>query len=128
MYDYRCKVLDVVDGDTLEVQIDMGFYVHKRTKIRLAGVNTHETHEVDKDSEEYKKGMKEKSFTASWVDNVRSSHDSEFPFYVLIKKKGKYGRWIALIYPLKQKGGTFKTDGKSLNSKLLNKFNGIAYD
>ena len=42
MYEYKAKVIRWLDGDTLEVSIDLGFYVHKEEKIRLARINAPE--------------------------------------------------------------------------------------
>ena len=41
-YCYRCELLDVIDGDTLDLQIDLGFYLRYTARIRLAGINTPE--------------------------------------------------------------------------------------
>ena len=41
MYEYRCKVLKVVDGDTVDVDIDLGFgIVLKDERVRLMGIDT----------------------------------------------------------------------------------------
>ena len=42
MYTYKAKVLEWIDGDTLWVEIDLGFYVQTRQKIRLARINAPE--------------------------------------------------------------------------------------
>lgn len=42
MYSYRATVLDWVDGDTLVVEIDLGFYVKRTERIRLMRINTPE--------------------------------------------------------------------------------------
>lgn len=42
MFEYRCQVLRVLDGDTVEAQIDLGFRLTLRTKIRLSGVSAPE--------------------------------------------------------------------------------------
>lgn len=42
MYSYRAEILDWVDGDTLVVEIDLGFYVKRTERIRLARINTPE--------------------------------------------------------------------------------------
>jgi micrococcal nuclease len=44
MYNYKAKVLEWIDGDTLWVEIDLGFYVHTRQKIRLARIDAPELH------------------------------------------------------------------------------------
>ena len=44
MYEYRCKVLRVVDGDTVDVDIDLGFdVVLKKQRVRLHGINAPES-------------------------------------------------------------------------------------
>lgn len=42
MYNYRAKVIRWVDGDTLLLEIDLGFYVKRTERIRLARINTSE--------------------------------------------------------------------------------------
>lgn len=39
MFDYRFALVSVHDGDTVHADVDLGFHVHYRTKIRLAGIN-----------------------------------------------------------------------------------------
>ena len=53
MYQYKAKVERIVDGDTIDVVIDLGFKITTNQRIRLAGINTPETYNVKKDSEEY---------------------------------------------------------------------------
>jgi micrococcal nuclease len=49
MYEYRCKVLKVVDGDTVDVDIDLGFgIVLKDERVRLMGIDTPESRTRDK--------------------------------------------------------------------------------
>ena len=55
-YRYRARLERVVDGDTIDVLIELGFYVTLRERVRLEGIDTPEIYRVPKDSEEYKKG------------------------------------------------------------------------
>lgn len=49
MYEYRCKVLRVVDGDTVDVDIDLGFGVWlKNERVRIMGIDTPESRTRDK--------------------------------------------------------------------------------
>jgi micrococcal nuclease len=49
MYEYRCKVLKVVDGDTADVDIDLGFgIVLTDERVRLMGIDTPESRTSDK--------------------------------------------------------------------------------
>jgi micrococcal nuclease len=42
MYEYRCTLNRVIDGDTVDLTIDLGFYIFRRERIRLLGINTPE--------------------------------------------------------------------------------------
>ena len=50
MYEYRCKILRVVDGDTVDVDIDLGFgvWMHKE-RVRINGIDTPESRTRDKE-------------------------------------------------------------------------------
>ncbi len=49
MYEYKCKILRVVDGDTVDVDIDLGFgiWLHKE-RVRIMGIDTPESRTRDK--------------------------------------------------------------------------------
>ena len=64
MYEYRCKVLRVVDGDTVDVDIDLGFgIVLKDERVRMMGIDTPESRTSDKVEKQFglaaKKRLKE---------------------------------------------------------------------
>ena len=49
MYEYRCKVIRVIDGDTVDVDIDLGFdIVLKDERVRIMGIDTPESRTRDK--------------------------------------------------------------------------------
>ena len=73
MYHYKAKVENIVDGDTMDVVIDLGFKVTTFQRIRLAKIDTPETYSVKKNSEEYKKGMAAKEYVMSFMCLVHSS-------------------------------------------------------
>ena len=56
MYQYKAEVVRIVDGDTIDVVIDLGFKITTNQRIRFARINTPETYTVKKNSEEYQKG------------------------------------------------------------------------
>lgn len=92
LYWYQAFVERVVDGDTLELMLDVGLSVHVKERVRLFGVDTPEVYGVKKDSEEYAAGMKASARTKElvegksvWVSTVKD-------------KKGKYGRYLAHVY------------------------------
>mgnify|MGYP006188032467 CR=1 FL=1 len=55
MYAYRAKVERVVDGDTMDLSIDLGFDIHYASRIRLLGIDTPESR--TRDLEEKKRGL-----------------------------------------------------------------------
>jgi micrococcal nuclease len=92
MYQYKANVDRVVDGDTIDLIIDLGFKITTHQRIRLAEINTPETYNVKKDSEEYEKGMASKNY----VEKRLAENNNE----VIIetdKLTGKYGRYIGTI-------------------------------
>ncbi len=89
MHEYDCVVLRVVDGDTIDVDIDLGFDVWlKKQRIRFYGVNTPETRTRDK--EEKARGLVAKEYVIKHCpvgSRIRlRSHD-----------RGKFGRILGEI-------------------------------
>ena len=83
MFEYTIKVTRVVDGDTVDAEIDLGFDVRVKKRIRLFGINTPESRTRDK--EEKKRGLAAKYRLEEIIDQSEvirlRSHGS-----------GKYGR------------------------------------
>jgi micrococcal nuclease len=108
-YVYDASVIRVVDGDTLDLLIDLGFRVFTKVRVRLFGVDTPETFGVKKESEEYKAGKAATAFVETWFTErekvLVKSHDGK-PL-----GQGKYGRWLAVVLP--------RDGGMSLNEALL---------
>jgi endonuclease YncB( thermonuclease family) len=133
MYEYRAEVVRVVDGDTLDVSIDLGFGIVFRPDkgIRLAVVNTAEIHGVKKESEEYAAGMESTTYVTKWLGGEwewhhRSFHPIGDPPRVIIQshlsedpKPGKYGRYIIQVKPDREDGKTIALAGDSLNQALI---------
>jgi len=113
MYEYQSTVINVVDGDTIDVRVDLGFRIHREIRLRLIGIDTHETYGVERDSEEYRRGIEETEFVESWIESGHVG-DREWPFIIRTEKTGKYGRYLAEIER--------KADGGSLNEDLLAEF------
>lgn len=93
MYKYKAKIERIVDGDTMDVIIDLGFKITTNQRIRLQGINTPETYNVKKDSEEYKKGMAAKNFVIQRIEANNYEAIVETSKYT-----GKYGRYIGIIW------------------------------
>jgi len=84
MYEYQAELLRVVDGDTLDCRIDLGFDVWVKKRVRLFGVNTPESR--TRDLEEKKRGIAAKNRLIEILKN-------NFGKFILISHEtGKYGR------------------------------------
>ena len=97
MYEYRCKVTRVVDGDTVDVDIDLGFgvWMHKE-RIRLYGIDTPESRTRDLEEKKYGLLAKEQIMSFMPVGSMQT--------LVTVKDKaGKFGRILGkfLIYDKK---------------------------
>lgn len=89
----RARVADVVDGDTLDVVVDLGFNVRRTVRVRLVDVDTAEIHTVPEDSDEYARGQEHAQFVREWV---AAADDSEWPLRLTTRKeRGLYGRYVA---------------------------------
>jgi len=94
MYQYKAIIQKVIDGDTLEIAIDLGLsmWIHDE-KVRLYGVNTPEVYGVKKGSPEWEQGNKASEF----VKSVLNDKD-EIIVKKIKDKKEKNGRYLAVIY------------------------------
>jgi micrococcal nuclease len=90
MYEYKCKVLRVIDGDTIDVLADLGFKVYKKIRVRFHGIDAPETRTRNK--AEKKRGFAAKARLIELLDQS----DNE----VIIKSIciGKFGRAICEVY------------------------------
>jgi micrococcal nuclease len=90
MYEYNCEILRVVDGDTVDVSIDLGFDISYKSRVRLYGIDTPESRTRDKD--EKARGLMSKEYL---IDELSKGQ-------VVIKthkdKKGKFGRVLGEMY------------------------------
>ena len=86
MYQYRARLVRCVDGDTADLDIDLGFYLTARIRGRLLGVNTPE------------RGKPDFGIATAMLENlIASVRDEDGYFTVRTEKTGKYGRWIVDI-------------------------------
>jgi micrococcal nuclease len=90
MYVYNAKCTRVVDGDTIDAQIDLGFDVHKKIRIRMVGINTPESR--TRDLEEKKRGLAAKYR----VKELLESQENKFILHS--QGVGKYGRCLGVIF------------------------------
>ena len=111
VYNYKCTLVKVVDGDTIDVDIDLGFDVWIHSRIRFYGVDTWECR--TRDLEEKEKGLAAKAYVKNLLEN---SDDGKFS--IISHGTGKYGRVLGEIF--------VKGHDTSVNDLL--KENGHAYE
>lgn len=91
MYEYRCRVVRVIDGDTVAVAVDLGCDVTINLTIRLYGINCPEMK-----GETLTAARLAKNFTYTWIDDVWSNGE-ELTLETFKDKKEKYGRYLGVI-------------------------------
>ena len=108
---YSAKVVRVVDGDTADAMIDLGFDTWVKKRIRFMGVDTWESR--TRNLEEKKKGLEAKAYVKDLLEN-----SDEGKFLLKSHGVGKYGRVLGELF--------VKGNEKSVNELL--KENGHAYE
>jgi len=115
MYEYRCRLVKVVDGDTIDVDIDLGFDVWlNKQRIRLADIDAPESR--TRDAEEKKYGLLAKDFVVQFCtgqDLILKT--KEYDAY------GKFGRILGEIYR------TESFADESLNEILIKNHHAVRY-
>lgn len=93
MYTYEATVIRIIDGDTIDFSIDLGFDIHIRERVRIKGINTPEVR--TKDLEEKARGIAATEYVKSLFDIHGSCVILETEY-----DRGKYGRTIGnVIFP-----------------------------
>ena len=116
MYEYKCKILRVVDGDTVDIDIDLGFgiWMHKE-RVRMMGIDTPESRTRDKVEKAFGLASKDRLKELLPIGSIqhlkteidRSGED----------KKGKFGRIL----------GDFIVDEKRCTDILIEEGHAVAY-
>ena len=95
MYEYKCQeVKKVVDGDTLDIVLNLGFNVLHSVRVRMAGIDTPESRTRDLD--EKARGKLAKAFLKNWLS--QENEKKKIVVKTFKKTKGKFGRVIAEIW------------------------------
>lgn len=105
-FEYKnVKVISVRDGDTVTLEIDLGFGLKFKDKFRFKGIDTFELKEEG--------GQEAKSYTAQWLEDHKDT------LMVESFKKGSFGRWLCSI--------SCDSCGESLNAELLSEGHAVIY-
>jgi micrococcal nuclease len=117
MYTYKAKLLRVVDGDTCDAQIDLGFDVSVKKRIRFAGINAPESRTRD---------LKEKALGLAAKDRVKAILAENPSFTLESTELGKYGRVLGKIH-INVIDGSESLTQICLNDQLIKEGHAVAY-
>ena len=115
MYEYRCTVVKIIDGDTVDVDIDLGFgiWMHKE-RIRLLGIDTPESRTRDKEEKKY--GLAAKKYLTEMLNDEGG--------IVLKTKKDAEGKFGSILGELRR---TTDNADKSINQYLVDEHHAVQY-
>ena len=118
-YNFRVtKINKVLDGDTIDVTIDLGFDLYKKERVRIAGVDTPEKRTRDK--EEKALGIDATNWLKEKLTNTINGDDELTIRTELVGGVGKYGRLLGWLY--------IGDSNVSLNEKMIQEGYAWAYD
>lgn len=107
MYDYRCEIIGVVDGDTVDCVIDLGFTIKMKRRVRLLGINAPE--------------MKQPTFEAAKQSRLalQMYFNTMMPVVVhtQLDKSDAFGRVL----------GTFFVGSLNVNQEMINSGHAVPY-
>ena len=111
MFEYNATVTKVVDGDTIDAMVDLGFGTWKKVRIRMHGINAPESR--TRDLEEKKKGLAAKARLIELLDEVDNK------FILVSHGVGKFGRCLGEIF--------LNENSDSVNNLLISEGHGTEY-
>lgn len=98
MYEYRCTITNVVDGDIIDAVVDLGFHLTAKLRLRLLGINSPEMYGAEK-----AEGRAAKEYVSSKVLGKE--------VVISTQKSDVFGRWLAVVY--------IDDDGNTLNELMI---------
>ena len=119
-YNFRVtKIVKVLDGDTIDVLIDLGFDLFKKERVRIAGVDTPEKR--TRDLEEKALGIDATNWLKKKLEDTIAGDGDELTIRTeLVGGTGKYGRLLGWLY--------INEDAISLNEQMITEVYAWAYD
>ena len=112
MYEYGCKVTRVVDGDTIDVDLDLGFDIIYKCRVRLYGIDTPESRTRNKDEKVRGK------LAAKFLQDAISNGKNVILQTQLKDSKGKFGRVLASVF----------VDGININQQMVTNHLAVRYE
>ena len=111
MYEYKCTIDRVVDGDTVDATLDLGFSVLYNSRVRLFGIDTPESRTRNKDEKSRGK------LAAKFLSDAIEKADTVIIRTELRDSRGKFGRVL----------GTIVCDGVDINNAMVENYMAAKY-
>ena len=116
MYEYKCKeIKKIVDGDTVDVVLDLGFNIFHSCRVRMAGIDTPESRTRDLD--EKARGKLAKEFLKNWVTEYENNKKNIVIKTKKEKAKGKFGRVLGELW----------VEGVNVNEDMMESYHAVPY-
>ena len=118
MYDYKCELIRVVDGDTVDLNVNLGFDIWVKKRVRLYGIDAPESR--TRDLEEKKMGIAATVALMELIDDAINFHNGTIRLESKIYERDKFGRVLGILH-LDTK--TFTEDGEdTITSIVINRW------
>ena len=95
MFSYLCKLQRVVDGDTIDVNIDLGFHIWHKVRVRMLGIDTPESRT---------RNLKEKALGLASKARLKELLKGQKLDIECSKEKGKFGRVLGVVFATDKEG------------------------
>ena len=111
MYRYKVSIVKVVDGDTVDVDIDLGFGMsYKKQRVRMLGIDTPESRTRD---------LVEKKFGKASKKHLKNLLEYPFDIELVSHDKGKFGRILGEVF--------HSGNEVSINQQMINDHHAVPY-
>lgn len=119
MYEYNITVLKVVDGDTIDVDIDLGFgMTYTKQRVRLMGIDTPESRTRD---------LTEKKFGKASKKHLKKLLENAERLSLISHDKGKFGRILGEIYSHTNEGHPQYETSININQQMIDDHHAVDY-
>lgn len=113
LFHYKATVERIIDGDTIDVVLDLGFDIHMKARIRFAGINAPESR--TRNPIEKEAGLAAKRYVESWCKDG----DENVIVQTQLDGKGKFGRVLGRI---------LNDEGQCLNDEMISLGHATPYE
>jgi micrococcal nuclease len=113
MYEYKCLTIRVIDGSTIDAEIDLGFNILVRQRIKLFGVNPPDLKSYSSD---------EKERAARCKNRLIELIGKEFYCNTILNKRGKAGRTLGYVHVLDENGNKIDVNKKLVEEGLASHY------